>query len=203
MAVSDPSPFMRRRIVVILAALGFSVGAAAAGEPAGWWRQLDMHDLKGAPLTFSNRWVVVVFLSPECPIANSYLPKLNGLAAEFGPKGFAFVGDYSDQATDLAVFRDQVRDYGISFLTADDRAQKLVRYASASYTPEVFVFTNDGKTLYHGRIDDRVTGIGSARLKASNENLRDVLTELVAGKPGPFPDIPGFGCAISRPVPSH
>jgi thiol-disulfide isomerase/thioredoxin len=180
--------------------LGFSVGTATGGGSVDWWRQLDMHDLKGAPLNFSSRWIVVVFLSPECPISNSYLPKLNGLAAEFGPKGFALVGDYSDQAIDLAVFRDHVRDYGISFLTADDRGQKLVRYASASYTPEVYVFSNDGKTLYHGRIDDRVTGIGSARLKASNENLRDVLTELVAGKPGPFPDVPGFGCTISRTV---
>jgi thiol-disulfide isomerase/thioredoxin len=203
MAVFDPSSFTRRRIVVILLALGFSVGTATGGGSVDWWRQLDLHDLNGAPLTLAKRWTVVVFLSPECPIANSYLPKLNGLAAEFGPKGFAFVGDYSDQASDLAVFRDQVRDYGISFLTADDRAQKLVRFASASYTPEVFVFSNDGKTLYHGRIDDRVTGIGSARLKASNENLRDVLTELVAGKPGPFPDVPGFGCTISRPVQLH
>jgi hypothetical protein len=75
-----------------------------------------------------------------------------------------------------------------------------VRLAGVTYTPEVCVFAADGTRLYRGRIDDRVGDFGTARPTAVRQDLREVLAALTRGEGGPFPDGPGFGCAIPEEV---
>jgi hypothetical protein len=189
------------RRVAAFAALVLVLASARAGEAPGlWWQQLRVRDLKGTPLDPACRWLVVVFIGPECPVSNSYVPVLNKLAAEFTPRGFAFVGAYVDPTADLAALRAHAADYSIGFLTADDREHRLVKAAGASYTPEVSVFSADGARLYLGRIDDRVGDAGASRPAASHQELREVLAALESGAPGPFKGIVGYGCAIPEAV---
>lgn len=171
----------------------------APGTPQ-WWRQLSVTDLNGAALRPASPLIVVVFLSADCPVSNTYIPVLNRLAAEFSGRGFAFVGAYVDPESDLASLREHARSYAITFATADDREHRLVRAASARITPEVAVFSVDGGVLYRGRIDDRVGDLGFAKPAATRNDLRDVLEAISAGKRGPFPGRPGFGCFIPERV---
>jgi thiol-disulfide isomerase/thioredoxin len=157
---------------------------------------MDLRDVAGQPAPAEGRWIVVVFISPECPLANADMPVFNALAREFAPKGFQIVGAYSDPYADLAALRQHTRDFAIAFPTIDDRGQRLMRRAGAGYTPEAVVFSGDGRMLYRGRIDDRVTDFGGGRPSAVHHDLRDVLIQLASGKPGPFPEVPGFGCAL-------
>jgi hypothetical protein len=197
-----------RRAPAILAAAFLGVLACARGaeSPAApvhasaWWRALDVRGLDGRPLDPAARWFVVVFLSRECPVSNVSVPVLNRLAAEFAPGGVTFIGAYVDPDADLAELRTHAAEYGIGFPTADDRGQRLVRLAGATYTPEAFVFSADGTKLYAGRIDDRVGDFGAARPAATRQELRDVLVSLAAGSPGPFKGKMGYGCAISTAV---
>lgn len=173
-------------------------GAGAAAGP--WWGPLQVRDLRGSPLTPAARWIVVVFLGQECPVSNASIPVLNRLAAEFAPRGFAFIGAYVDPTADLAALRAHAADYSIGFATADDREHRLARAAGATYTPEVAVFSAAGARLYRGRIDDRVGESGAARPAAAHQDLRDVLSALSSGSPGPFPGRTGYGCAIPEAV---
>ncbi|HEY4249265.1 MAG TPA: redoxin domain-containing protein [Lacunisphaera sp.] len=180
----------------VVGMLGFS-GVAVAGEiTASWWSRLGLHDLNDAPVSAKGRWVVMVFISPECPVANASIPVLNALAAEFAPAGFDFVGVYADPTLELPVLKRHTADYHLGFATVDDRAQRLVHLGGATYTPETLVFSRDGALLYRGRIDDRVTDFGASRPAATHQDLRDVLCALAAGKPVPFASRPGFGCSI-------
>jgi thiol-disulfide isomerase/thioredoxin len=176
------------------------VGASFAGDAPQWWRNLAVKDLNGADLKPASQRIVVVFISSECPVSNSYIPVLNKLAADFAPRGFAFVGAYVDPESDLPAFREHAKSYGIAFATADDRAHRLVHAASAKITPEAAVFSEEGAVLYRGRIDDRVGDLGFARPAAARNDLRDVLEAIAAGKAGPFPSKPGFGCFIPERV---
>lgn len=176
------------------------VPAGGTGVGSSWWGQLNVRDLGGAPLNPAGRWYVVVFLGQECPVSNTSIPALNKLAAEFAPRGFAFVGAYVDPTADLAALRAHASDYAIGFQTADDREHRLVRTAGASYTPEVAVFSAGGAKLYGGRIDDRVGDFGAARPAATRQDLREVLAALASGVPGPFKGKAGFGCAIPEAV---
>ncbi len=189
-----PRPF--RRLLLAAGLLGLLSGA----NGADWWSGLAVRDLAGAPVPATGRWIVLVFLSPECPVANAEVPVLNALAAEFAPHGFAFVGAYADPALELPALRRHAAEYHLGFATADDRAQHLVHATGAHYTPEAFVFSPDGTLLYRGRIDDRVGDFGPARPVAAQEDLREVLTALAAGQPGPFKNRPGFGCSIPEPL---
>ena len=194
---------LKSPVLCLLAALIWGLPGApavAAVTVSDWWQQLDVRGLDNEPLVPVGRWVVLVFISPECPLANASVPLLNALAQEFAPRGFYFVGIYADPSISPVTLRQHARDYALAFATADDRAHRLVRATGAVYTPEVFVFTREGKPLYHGRIDDRVEDFGAARPAAVHQDLRDVLTALIAGQPGPFAERHGFGCAIPEAV---
>lgn len=181
---------IRRLLIAGLLALP-AFSAAADG-----WGKLGLRDLDGRPLNPAGRWLVVVFLSPECPVANAEIPVLNALAADFGRSGVSLVGAYADPALATDDLRRHVRDYRLGFPVADDRRQQLKRAAGATRTPEACVFNRAGELLYRGRIDDRVEDYGAARPRATQEDLRNVLTALLAGQTGPFRFQPGFGCAI-------
>ncbi len=191
---------MRRWATAVLALSLCALAADAPPDAPGWWRRLAVKDLNGAPLKPASPRIVVVFLSTECPVSNTYIPVLNRLAADFSRRGFAFVGAYVDPELDLTALREHARSYAISFATADDRAHHLVNVASAKITPEVAVFSEEGAVLYRGRIDDRVGDLGFARPAATHDDLREVLEAIAAGKPGPFPSRPGFGCFIPERV---
>jgi hypothetical protein len=186
--------------LLALALPGLAVAAETPPLAPHWWRQLAVRDLDGAPLRPAGQRIVVVFLSAECPVSNTYIPVMNRLAADFSRHGFSFVGAYVDPESELPSLREHARSFAIAFPTADDRGQRLARAASATITPEVAVFSPDGAVLYRGRIDDRVGDLGFARPAAVHNDLRDVLEAIAAGKPGPFPSKPGFGCFIPERV---
>lgn len=188
--------------VLATAALLLLLAPARAAAPADtWWSQLKVRTLAGEAVTpAEGGWIVLVFITPECPLANASVPVLNGLAREFGPRGFTFVGAYVDPTIPPPDLARHTRDYALAFATTDDRDHRLVRLAGVTYTPEVCVYTADGKRLYRGRIDDRVGDFGAARPTAVRQDLREVLAALTRGESGPFPDGPGFGCAIPEEV---
>ncbi len=195
-----PRRFPSRWALFVLALALCCVSADNPQGPPQWWRLLAVKDLDGLPLKPASQRIVVVFLSAECPVSNTYIPVVNLLAADFSRRGFAFVGAYVDPDSDLPALRGHAKSYSISFATADDRQHRLVRAASAKITPEAAVFSEDGAVLYRGRIDDRVGDLGFSRPAATHNDLRDVLEAMAAGKPGPFPARPGFGCFISEHV---
>ncbi|WP_438482321.1 redoxin domain-containing protein [Oleiharenicola lentus] len=188
---------MRRalRILLVAGVLGCGTIVAAADKKAQKWTDLELRDLSGAALAKDTAWVVFVFLSPECPVANAAIPVLNALAAEFA-RSTRIVGVYADPSLEISTLREHASDYRLTFVCVDDRAQKIVRFTGASYTPEVFVYSRDGALQYRGRIDDRVKSFGAAKPSATQADLRDVIVALDAGKPPPFATRPGFGCSI-------
>jgi hypothetical protein len=191
---------------LLSASLCLSLGLVACGAATPvptWWRDLDLHDLAQQPLPAPTRTLVVVFLDPECPVANGYVPVLNALAREFTSRGVAFIGAYSDPTMDVDRLRSHARDFAINFTTTDDRGQRLAHYANATYSSEAAVFDAKGKLLYRGRIDDRVDASGASRPAATRHDLRDVLLRILAGESGPFVSLPGYGCALATPLKSR
>jgi hypothetical protein len=63
-------------------------------------------------------------------------------------------------------------------------------------TPEVAVFSSQGKMIYHGRIDDRFVEFGRMRPAPTTHELEDAIAAVMAGKAVPNPSAPAVGCAI-------
>lgn len=144
---------------------------------------------------------VWIFIAAECPVANKSLPALRDLSRDLADHDVAFLLVYCDPVLSAAADRQHYRDYQTGLPAVRDPRHQMVRHAGISYTPEAVVFWRDGSLRYRGRIDNRYTGFGKARPRATSHDLRDFLQGLLAGESQPFTEISGFGCSVHQAVP--
>src|SRR5258708_8493032 len=93
--------------------MGMTMDAASSDR----WKPLfdDIQGRQFRPFEESGvKAVVLVFVLHECPIANSYIPKLNELHRTFGKKGIRMFIVESDPHLTLGQARDHPREYSIT-----------------------------------------------------------------------------------------
>ena len=172
----------------------------AGPEPAAP-RSVALIDLEGEtihPLRDpSSSHVLFLFTREDCPISNRYAPEVIRLHERFAGEGLEFVLVYPDAAQSPEGIREHQSEYGYTFSALRDPRHELVRLAGATVTPEAALFDSSGTLLYRGRIDDRVTDFGKARLEANVRDLENALAAIEANcegvlRTGPTGD-GGFG----------
>src|ERR1022692_3679791 len=91
-------------------------------EPTPIGRAIDdflLYDVLGRPHALAEwsdrKLIVVAFLGAECPLSKLYGPRLDELAAEFGPRGVAFVGVDANVQDSLSAVAAFTRRHAISF----------------------------------------------------------------------------------------
>jgi hypothetical protein len=136
---------------------------------------------------------VLVFVSADCPISNSYAPELNRIAAGHPGVGFTFV--YADPSTPEDVMRRHAREHGFAAPVLGDEGRRLSKRHGATVTPEAVVLAG-GDLVYRGRIDDRYLAPGQYRLAPTTRELRDAIECALAGRPAPVRTAPAAGCPI-------
>ena len=146
-----------------------------------------------------HKALVLAFLGTECPLAAVYGRRLAELAAEYGPRGIAFVGIDSNQQDSLAEMGQYVRRHEIEFPLLKDPGNKVADQLGAERTPEVFLLDAGRVVRYHGRIDDQF-GVGYTRPKPEHRELAAALDELLAGKEVTLGETEAAGCFIGRVV---
>ena len=131
----------------------------------------SLPDVHGQPRSldeFQGKPVVVAFMGTECPLAKTYAPRLEELAAEFGKQGVAFLGidaNSQDTLTELAAYG---RVHKLTFPLLKDNNNEVADKFGAVRTPEVFLLDKDHVVRYWGRIDDQYgfkTGAGYVKPK--------------------------------------
>jgi len=197
---------MLRWCMAVLACGGWlcwatSNSAADEGSKAKHIAPFALNDYLGAEHKLEEhadkQAVVVVFLGTECPLAKLYGPRLAELAAEFAPRGVAFLGINSNQQDTLAEIGHYAREAKIEFPILKDPGNRVADDFQAQRTPEAFVLAPGGQILYRGRIDDQY-GVGYARSGADARPLRQALEEILAGKPVTTAETEAVGCYIGR-----
>jgi len=159
-----------------------------------------VNDLEGKSRTFfsgtnaSAKALVFIFVLPDCPVCNSYVPELKRLARQFPQIEFYRV--YADPEITKTAARQHSSDYDFGFPGLLDPAQQLVRKSGATRTPEAAVFSPNGKLLYRGRIDDRYVDFGKKREQPGHRDLKDALDAILKNEPVHSPDQPPIGCYI-------
>lgn len=177
----------------------FSGGCA--GVSSRHWQGitvLDMHSQPVQPLaqTADHVATVLIFITDDCPIANSYAPQINSLVTEFTPRNVAFFLVHVDPALTDAQAQKHAQDFGFVCPVLMDRNHDLVKAVGAGVTPETAVITSNNDLAYRGRIDDRYIDFGKKRLQANREDLRLALDELVAGERVTVRRTQAVGCFI-------
>jgi thiol-disulfide isomerase/thioredoxin len=158
--------------------------------------------LAGAPVDplqapAGTKAIVFLFTSTDCPISNRYAPEVRRLAETYGAKGVVFRLIYPNPAETPAAIREHMAAF--QYVGAEalrDPALALVKLAGATVTPEAAVYAN-GRLAYRGRIDNRYVELGLERPAATQRDLADAITAVLAGRPVAAATTQAVGCFIS------
>lgn len=141
-------------------------------------------------------WLALFFVGTDCPVSNRYAPEIKRICAEYEPKGVSCALVYSDSHFTVDDIRAHLTDFGYHLPAIFDRERRLVAQAGATITPEVAVYAPGGELAYRGRIDDQHAQISRPRQQATEQDLRDALDDLAAGRSVRNPRTQATGCYI-------
>jgi hypothetical protein len=149
-----------------------------------------------SPLGAPHRADVLLFITTDCPIANSFAPEIKRIAAEYGPRGVAFELVYTDLRQPAEAATRHAREYGYESPVRLDNGRVLSRQHGITVTPEAVVLSR-GERVYRGRIDDRYLAPGQYRLKPTTRELRDAIEAVLDGRPVPVAETKAAGCPLT------
>jgi len=153
------------------------------------------------------RLLVVVFTACHCPTAQAYEDRMIRLVNDYQDKGVTLVAissnnpgavcleelgysDLSDSFEDMKI-RANDKSYNFSFLYDGDKQEMAQAYGPVA-TPHVFIFDQNRKLRYNGRIDD----MENPYQKPTANDTRNAIDALLAGKSVPVEKTKVFGCSM-------
>jgi thiol-disulfide isomerase/thioredoxin len=176
------------------------------GSPAPDFTLPGIDDKNHSLSDFKNsKLLAIIFTCPHCPAAQLYEDRLKKMVVEYGPKGVAFVAiqpnapaaaslrelnytDVDDSMEGMKI-RAKYRNFNFPFLYDGDTQAVAEKYGPKA-TPHVFLFDQERKLRYEGRIDDNMR-LASVK----THDLRNALNQLLAGQPVTTPHTAVFGCS--------
>jgi peroxiredoxin len=141
--------------------------------------------------------LVVIWSCNHCPTVKAYEERMVALRRDYADQGVQVVAfnsndvkRYPDDSFDNMVKRAKDKGFGFPYLY--DESQQVARAYGPAVTPEVFLFDQERKLVYHGRIDDNPDSPSAVRKR----DLRAALDELLAGRPITTAQTNPVGCSV-------
>ncbi len=167
------------------------------GDAAPAWKDLPGTD--GKKHSFSDLkdkdFVLVVFHSCSCPVAEDYERRVIDLAAKYGgEKGrLAVVAiNVSKLEEDrLPAMKARAEQNGFTFPYLFDESQQIAKEYGALWTPEFFLLDKDRKIVFMGGMDD------SSNVETiKHRYLEPAIEALLSGGLPDVAEAPAIGCRI-------
>jgi thiol-disulfide isomerase/thioredoxin len=149
--------------------------------------------------------LVIVFTCDHCPTAQLYETRIKKLAADYKDRGVTLIAiqpnnanairldelGYTDVSDDLEgmKIRAAYRHFNFPYLY-DGETQSVSRAYGPKATPHVFIFDQERKLRYEGRVDN-----SQRESLVKTQDARNAIEALLAGKPVPVDHTGVFGCS--------
>jgi peroxiredoxin len=149
--------------------------------------------------------LAIVFESNHCPVSIAYEGRIRQIYEDYKDKGVQLIAinpnnasairlnelGYTDSTDDMAdmKIRAKLRHMDWPYLY-DGETQKIAAAFGAVATPHIFIFDQDRKLRYEGRIDNSVD-----IRKVTENDARNAIDAILAGKPVPVATTRAFGCS--------
>ena len=154
-----------------------------------------------------SKFLVILFICNHCPTAQSYEDRMIQLVDDYQDKGVGFLAvspndplsvrldemgytDLGDDLEDMKI-RAEYKKYNFPYVY-DGETQEMSREYGPVATPHVYIFDQERKLRYVGRIDDSEIAVRSD----TKHDTRNALEALLAGSPVPVAKTKTFGCSI-------
>lgn len=141
---------------------------------------------------------VIVFMSFDCPVSNSYAQPLSEMAEQFAEQGVKFYGVFAGEELADEIGK-KAKEYQLKFPVLLDAKYQLADAVHAKTMPESFVFDQKGVLRYRGRIDDGFYARLKPNAKVTHHDLKDAVAALLDGKDVPVGATQAVGCPLIRP----
>jgi peroxiredoxin len=149
--------------------------------------------------------LAVVFQSNHCPVSQLYEGRIKKIHDDYLARGVQVVGinpnnpkavrineldhaDMSDSLPEMKI-RAEYRKFNWPYLY-DGETQSVAHAYGAISTPHIFIFDQNRKLRYQGRIDDNMLDTA-----AKTNEAREAIDALLAAKPVPVETTRAFGCS--------
>lgn len=146
----------------------------------------------------SNKAVVIIFTSNECPFDKEYRERIRMTTESFrGSAAFLLINSHSEAEESEARMAEAIAQWNINAPYLSDKQQAVMTAFDARRSPEVFVLKPSGvkfQVVYKGAVDDNPQ---SAQAVTSTY-LKDAIEHLVSGKPLTTAITRAAGCSIRR-----
>ncbi|HUB27531.1 MAG TPA: redoxin domain-containing protein [Tepidisphaeraceae bacterium] len=153
------------------------------------------------------KFLLVAFLSNHCPYSHASETRLIPLASEMSQRGLAVVAinpnspeavgigelgysKYNDTYDEMKLYAKE-RGFPFPYLYDGD-TQSTAKAYGCLCTPHVFLFDQDRKLRYMGRVDDSRFADPAT---VTSPDLRNAVVALMDGKPVPVAVTKPFGCS--------
>lgn len=157
-----------------------------------WFIQIGMSNA----IMGSDSISVYIFMLDDCPICQSYAPKLTYLYEEYGKEyniNMVFP-NLSSKPDKISNFKEK---FHITLPHKTDYFKSLAKKFDIKVTPEVVVYDHSSDTVvYKGRIDNEFEDLGRRRKIVTTNELEEVLVFLRKGENKIFPFTKAIGCFV-------
>ena len=144
-----------------------------------------------------SKALIVIFSCNHCPYVQAYEERIISLQDVYRNKGVSILAinsnediNYPEDSFESMIKRAAEKKFNFIYLRDED--QTVAKAFDATHTPEIFLFDEERKLVYHGKIDDNWQEPG----KVANHYLRNALDEMLKGKEISIPETYSIGCTI-------
>lgn len=140
--------------------------------------------------------IAVIFWCNHCPYVQAWEDRMIRIGNEFKDKvHFVLINandpkKYPEDSFDNMKRRAQQKGYPFPYLF--DETQEVARKYGAQRTPEVFLFDQKWKLVYHGAIDDN----WEDERKVRSTYLRDAILAVLENRKPPVEETQPVGCTV-------
>ena len=120
---------------------------------------------------------------------------MKDLQNKFGDK-ISIVGinsndpDYEDEGFEN--MKQHAADWGLNFTYLIDDTQQVARDYGAVCTPDPFLFDQDGKLIFHGRLNNAM----SPTEQSTENTMENIINKFLNNEEIPQEPMPSQGCSI-------
>ena len=144
-----------------------------------------------------SKALLVMFICNHCPYVQAVEDRLLGLSRELLLRGAQIVAISSNDAVKYPAdsfenMKKRAIEKKYPFPYLFDETQNVAREFAAVCTPDFFVYDENLKLAYRGRLDDSWKNPA----EVSRQELRHAMMELLAGREAPLSQYPSMGCSI-------
>ena len=144
-----------------------------------------------------SKGLIIIFSCNHCPYVQAYEDRIKKIQSDYEDKGITVVAinsndDFNYPDDSFENMKKRAAEQNFNFLYLRDENQSVARNFDATHTPEIFLFDEDRKLVYTGKIDDN----WQEPDKVVNHYLRNALNEMLEGIEISVPETYSIGCTI-------